>query len=76
MPICSYLAYPVKGEKKELADSLEKLNYCEVIPSDNVDVVILLTDTPDDEAEQWLHKQLKDVELLQHLSMTFGQVVE
>ncbi len=72
MPVFSYLAYPEKGAKKELMDDLQALKHCEVIPAENEDVVILVTDTPDENEEAALQKKLNALKSLQSLSMTFG----
>ena len=72
MPVFSYLAYPVKGTQKALIEDLQSLNYCEVIPADNKEVVLLTTDTPDKKEETALQKRLISLKSLQSLSMTFG----
>ena len=72
MPVLSYLAYPLPGTKEELLNDLISLEYCEVMPADNEDVLILLTDTPDDETEKELQGKLKGLKSLQSLGMTFG----
>ncbi len=72
MPVLSYLAYPVQGAKEELFNALSALDHCEVIPAENKDVLILVTDTPDDEKERELQQKLKELKLLQSLGMTFG----
>lgn len=74
MPVLSYLAYPVKGAKKELFNDLVALEHCEVIPAENKEVLILVTDTPDEEKERELQKKLKGLKSLQSLGMTFGHV--
>ena len=50
MPIKSYLAYSVTGRRDALARALAALGGCEVIPASNRDVLVLVTDTPDDDA--------------------------
>lgn len=72
MPVFSYLAYPEKGAKEQLLKDLTAMQYCEATPADNEDILILLTDTPDDVAEKSLQKQLKSLKSLQSLGMTFG----
>ena len=76
MPIFSYLAYPVQGAKKQLAKDLAALDFCEVTPSENEEVLILVTDTPDEEAEKQLQEKLKDLKSLESLGMTFGHTDE
>ena len=72
MPVFSYLAYPEKGAKEQLLKDLTALQYCEATPADNQDILILLTDTPDEVSEKSLQKQLKALKSLQSLGMTFG----
>ena len=74
MPVFSYLAYPVRGAKDALCQDLEALDYCDVIPSDNEEVLVLVTDTPDDDAEKQLKHTLGKLKTLQSLGMTFGHV--
>ena len=74
MPVFSYLAYPVQGAKKQLLKDLDQLKYCETTPARNKDVIILLTDTPDENAEKQLQEQIKSLKSLQSIGMTFGHV--
>ncbi|MFW2365236.1 MAG: chaperone NapD [Desulforhopalus sp.] len=72
MPVFSYLATPMSGAKEALCADLSALPYCEVIPADNQDVVVVVTDTPDETAEKTLQKKLQDLQSLQSLSLAFG----
>lgn len=72
VPIFSFLAYPEKNMKDQLINDLSHMEYCEVKPSDNKDVLILLTDTPDEEINKNLMNAIKELKSLQSLSMTFG----
>lgn len=72
MPVFSYLVYPTAGKKDELIGDLSAMEHCQVIPADNADLVILVTDTPDNQTEQQLQVQLHGLPSLQELSMTFG----
>ena len=74
MPVCSYLAYPKRGAKADLSRELAALEYCEVIPAENNDILILVTDTPNEDVEKNLQEKLKGLEFLQSLGMTFGHV--
>ena len=72
MPIFSYLALPKSGAKELLCTDLAALSHCEVIPSDNQEVVVLVTDTPDETTEDELQKSLNSLQSLQSLSLAFG----
>ena len=74
MPVFSYLAYPEHGKKEQLRKDLLALDYCEVTPAMNAEILILLTDTPDDEAEKTLQQKIKNLKSLQSLGMTFGHM--
>ena len=72
MPVFSYLAYPAQGAKEALLKDLAALDYCEVVPAENKDILILVTDTPDEKKEKELQKKLKNLKSLESLGMTFG----
>jgi nitrate reductase NapAB chaperone NapD len=74
MPVFSYLAYPRQGAKQELLKDLADLEYCEATPADNENILILITDTPDEETEKGLQKKLKQLNTLESLGMAFGHV--
>ena len=74
MPVFSYIAYPEQGAKEQLLKDLLALEYCEVTPAKNKELLILLTDTPDADTEKNLQKQLKALISLQSLGMTFGHM--
>ena len=72
MPIFSYLAIPRNGAKETLCTDLAALDYCQVIPADNHEVVVLVTDTPDETTEEALQETLKRLQSLQSLSLAVG----
>ena len=74
MPVFSYLAYPKRGSKEQLVKDLATLDYCEATPADNEEILILVTDTPDEDQEKALQKKLKKLKSLESLGMTFGHV--
>lgn len=76
MPISSYIAYPVEGHRDALMNDLSQNEHCEVMPSENTDVFILMTDTSNWEEEQALHGFLSEQEGLLCLALTYAQVEE
>jgi hypothetical protein len=72
MPVFSYLAYPVPGAKDELLNDFAALDYCEATPAENQEILILVTDTPDEDKEKELQIKLKELKSLESLGMTFG----
>ena len=72
MPVFSYLAYPVPGKKEALLNDLAALDYCQATPADNQEILILITDTPNEDREKELQKKLYNLNSLESLGMTFG----
>ena len=72
MPIMSYLAYPKAGRGRKLAGQLRSLPACEVFPSSNHELLILVTDTEDEAGEQKIQQALDFLEDLECLAMVFG----
>ena len=72
MPVFSFLAYPEDNMKEQLIKDLSDLDYCDIKAADNNDVLILITDTPDEVTNKELLTTIKNLTSLQSLSMTFG----
>ncbi len=72
MPVFGYLAIPEQGTLARLTRELSEIPYCEVIPAENKEVIILVTDTPNETEENVLQEKFKKLDALQSLSMTFG----
>jgi hypothetical protein len=72
VPIKSYLAYPVRGRRDELASALRALRGCQVIPAVNRDLLVVVTDTPDEAGEEALLGALTGVEFLAGLALVAG----
>lgn len=69
MPIISYLAYPAPGKRNVLALALSAIPRCETIAATNMDVLVLVTETSDEEAERRLQEQLSRISSLHVLVM-------
>ncbi len=72
MPIKSYVAFPHKGEKDQLIKVLKRTKHCEVVPSTNKDVLVLVTDTENDQQEDALQQILDNIEEIEHLNLVSG----
>src|SRR5262245_44745998 len=72
MPVKSYLAYPVRGRYDELAGALRALRGCEVIPGVNRDLLVVITDTPNDASDEVLGEELARVASLEGLVLVAG----
>ncbi len=72
MPIKSYLAHPHKGKKKYLQIALSALKECEVLPAENEEILIVVTETDSREAEDELKEKLEAIPSLKLLAMVSG----
>ena len=72
MPIKSYIAIPLENQGESLSMSIKNLSYCEIYPSTNREVLVLVTDTPDEETERRLMEQVEALPSLLHLTLISG----
>ena len=72
MPIKSYLAHPHEGKKEELLRAISELQECEVLPAENKEVLILVTETENKEDEEILQQKLEAISSLKLLAMVSG----
>ena len=72
MPIKSYLAHPLEGRKKELVLALSTIEQCEVIPAENNNLLIVVTDTKNKIEEESLEEKMEAIESLKLLVMVSG----
>jgi len=72
MPIKSYLAHPFEGKKQELINSLSKFSECEVLPAENENVLVLITETVNDIEDKELKETLETIKSLKLLALVSG----
>ncbi len=72
MPIKSYLAHPIDGKKEALINALNALGSCEVVPSENEELLILITDTQTVEEDKILKESIDALDSLKMLSLVSG----
>lgn len=72
MPIKSYLAHPHHGKKTELLQTLSSIEHCEVIPAENKDLLILITDTESSNQEDQLQERLETIKAIKLLALVSG----
>lgn len=72
MPIKSYILHFEKGKKELLLNELYKIGNYEVIPAQNHDVVVIVTDAATEEIDNNLYNQLLEIKGLKHLSLVSG----
>ena len=56
----------------ELMQTLTSLNYCEVIPAENKELLILITDTESNAQEDDLQEQLNTIKSIKLLALVSG----
>lgn len=74
MGVCSYVVRPVDGQLQGMVRRIQALERCEVRVAENREVAILVTDTDSDSEEQALQAQLREIEQIQFLALTFGEL--
>ena len=72
MPIKSYLAHPHNGKKGTLIKAISQLSNCDVIPAENKDLLIVVTDTNDKIEDEQLKEKLEALDSLKLLAMVSG----
>lgn len=72
MIIKSYLAFPKDGKMDTLLTSIRQLEVCEVIPAENRDVLILITELPENRNEDSLLEKIYQIDCLDHLTLVSG----
>jgi len=72
MPIISYLAHPHEGKKVELLEALSTMDQCEVIPAENKNLLIVVTDTDTDDEQDDLKEKIEAIKSLKLLALVSG----
>lgn len=72
--VCSYLVIPAPGEVASLTRRLAALRGCEVFPARNRDLLILVCETDDAEAERVLRASIEAMPGVRMLLVTFGEI--
>ncbi|MEP5340806.1 MAG: hypothetical protein ABJL44_07730 [Algibacter sp.] len=72
MPIKSYLAHPHDGKKENLAEALNALESCEVIPAENKNLLIIVTDTDNLTEDEQLKETIEAIDSLKLLALVSG----
>ena len=72
MPVCSYVVFPRPGQTRELATQLAALPGCSAEVPEEGEVLVLDTDTVTDAHEKALQADLRELEDIHCMVMTFG----
>ncbi|MDG2195118.1 MAG: hypothetical protein P8K77_09810 [Polaribacter sp.] len=72
MPIKSYLAHPHDGKKEELIKAISSIEQCEVMPAQNENLLVVVTDTLDELADKKLAEEIEAIDSLKLLALVSG----
>ena len=76
MPIFSYIVHPQQGQTDALAAKLGAFPGCEVHPSNDSSVLVLVTDSPDETTDKELQTKIEALPELQSMALVFGHTGE
>ena len=74
MAVCSYLVFSAVGEREAVHAELASMPGCDVVPSTNRDVLMLITDTPGKREDDQLRRTLELMPGIEALLFTFGEL--
>ncbi len=72
MPIKSYLAHPQEGKKEALMEALSKIDHCDVIPAENKELLIVVTDTESKTDDEKVKESIEAIKYLKLLALVSG----
>ncbi|MEN9361759.1 MAG: NapD protein [Verrucomicrobiota bacterium] len=74
MPVCSFIIHPAPGATEELVSELSAFPGCEATPSDDLSLLVLVSETDTREEMEELTEKLRCYPRVLSLSITFGQL--
>ena len=72
MPIKSYLAHPHEHQKEALVAALTAIENCDIIPAENKDIVVVVTETANKTDDDILKNKIEAISSLKLLVMVSG----
>ena len=72
MPIKSYIAHPQEGKYQELLSELSNIEGCDIIPSENKEIVVVVTDSKSDSEDKNMQIEIDSIKSLKILSLVSG----
>ena len=73
MTVMSFLAYPASGQWTAMLDAIRAMDGCQIVPSENKEVAIVVTEADNDKLAKDLQRQLESLDEVQCLAMCYGQ---
>lgn len=72
MPIKSYLVFPHKNMLDELEKQLRAIPDCDVIPAENKELLVVVTDTESKDREEICLNKINSLRGLDHITFVSG----
>lgn len=72
MAICSYLLTPTPGLEHTVLSTLQEFPEVEVYPADQNNVMIVVTETENDQHQNELDDRIKNIDGIDCLALSFG----
>ena len=72
MPVKSYLAHPLEGKKQLLVEAIKAIDGCEVIPAENKDLLVVVTETESINQDEILKEKIEAIDSLKLLALVSG----
>lgn len=69
MPVKSYLIFPKNNKTEDVIKSLSLMDYCDVFPSDDEKIIILITETDNEQTDEELWKELQSNSAIQQINL-------
>ncbi|AZQ63849.1 hypothetical protein EI427_16925 [Flammeovirga pectinis] len=70
--IKSFIAYAAVGQKSDMIKALNNIKNCEVVPSENKDIVVVLLESASKEIEKEQILNIQNIPSVNQLSMVSG----
>jgi nitrate reductase NapAB chaperone NapD len=74
MPTCGYIVFTRPGSRDTVAERLRGIEGCEVVPAENRDVLLLVTDAAGAEADDRLRRDVEAIADIECLVLSFGEI--
>ncbi len=74
MPVSSYVIQASPEKSHSVLQSLKAMDHIDVTPSENMDVYVVVVDTPDIDADKMVERALKDIDGVINVAFAYGSV--
>ncbi len=74
MPISSYVLQAQPEKSQNILTILNTMDHVDVTPSENMDVFVVVVDTPDIDTDTMVERALKDIDGVINVAFAYGDV--